>query len=126
MLFSIGVRFNDRITGKVSEFAKHATIIHVDIDPASISRNIVVDIPIVADAKKAIIALLEKAPPYDVKDWQERINSWKSEYPMNTLQNTKSKITPWNIMQEINRVFGHAVITTDVGQNQLWATQFLE
>lgn len=126
VLFSIGVRFNDRITGKVSEFAKHATIIHVDIDPASISRNIVVDIPIVADAKKAIIALLEKVPPYDVKDWQERINGWKSEYPMNTLQNTKSKITPWNIMQEINRVFGHAVITTDVGQNQLWATQFLE
>lgn len=126
VLFSIGVRFNDRITGKVSEFAKHATIIHVDIDPASISRNIVVDIPIVADAKKAIIALLEKAPPYDVKDWQERINGWKSEYPMNTIQNTKSKITPWNIMQEINRVFGHAVITTDVGQNQLWATQFLE
>lgn len=126
VLFSIGVRFNDRITGKVSEFAKHATIIHVDIDPASISRNIVVDIPIVADAKKAIIALLEKAPPYDVKDWQERINGWKSEYPTNTLQNTKSKITPWNIMQEINRVFGHAVITTDVGQNQLWATQFLE
>lgn len=126
VLCSIGVRFNDRITGKVSEFAKHATIIHVDIDPASISRNIVVDIPIVADAKKAIIALLEKAPPYDVKDWQERINGWKSEYPMNTLQNTKSKITPWNIMQEINRVFGHAVITTDVGQNQLWATQFLE
>lgn len=114
------------ITGKVSEFAKHATIIHVDIDPASISRNIVVDIPIVAEAKKAIVALLEKAPPYDVKDWQERINGWKSEYPMNTLQNTKSKITPWNIMQEINRVFGHAVITTDVGQNQLWGTQFLE
>lgn len=64
VLFSIGVRFNDRITGKVSEFAKGAAIIHVDIDPASISRNIKVDIPIVADAKNAITALLEKAPEF--------------------------------------------------------------
>lgn len=126
VLFSIGVRFNDRITGKVSEFARNATIIHVDIDPASISRNIVVDIPIVADAKNAIIALLEKAQQYDFENWRKQINCWKSEHPISTLQDTKSKITPLNIIQEINRVFEKAVITTDVGQNQLWATQFLE
>lgn len=70
VLFSIGVRFNDRITGKVSEFAPHVKIIHVDIEPASISRNITVDIPIVADAKKAVRALLEKCTPLDTENWR--------------------------------------------------------
>lgn len=126
VLFSIGVRFNDRITGKVSEFAKNAVIVHVDIDPASISRNIIVDIPIVADAKKAVLALLEKAEKYDLADWRAQINSWKSEHPIHILQDTKSRVTPMNIIQEINQMFENAVITTDVGQNQLWATQFLE
>lgn len=126
VLFSIGVRFNDRITGKVSEFAKKATIIHVDIDPASISRNIVVDIPIVADAKNAIATLLEKAPKYDFADWKKQIDSWKAEHPIYSIDGAKSKVTPYSIIQEINRVFEDAVITTDVGQNQLWTTQFLE
>lgn len=126
VLFSIGVRFNDRITGKVSEFAPNATIIHVDIDPASISRNIVVDIPIVADAKNAIHALLEKAPEYDFGAWRAQISEWKMTYPIDMLQNTQSKITPLNVIMAINQIFSHAVITTDVGQNQLWATQFLE
>lgn len=126
VLFSIGVRFNDRITGKVNEFAKKATIIHVDIDPASISRNIVVDIPIVADAKNAIVALLEKAPKYDFADWKKQIDSWKAEHPIYSIDGAKSKVTPYSIIQEINRVFEDAVITTDVGQNQLWTTQFLE
>lgn len=126
VLFSIGVRFNDRITGKVSEFASNAAIIHVDIDPASISRNIVVDIPIVADAKKAIHALLEKAPEYDFGAWRAQISEWKMTYPIDMLQNTQSKITPLNVIKAINQIFSHAVITTDVGQNQLWATQFLE
>ncbi len=126
VLFSIGVRFNDRITGKVSEFAPNATIIHVDIDPASISRNIVVDIPIVADAKKAIHALMEKAPEYDLEDWRAQISKWKLTYPIDTLQNTQSRVTPLNVIKAINQIFDHAVVTTDVGQNQLWATQFLE
>ena len=126
VLFSIGVRFNDRITGKVNEFAKKATIIHVDIDPASISRNIVVDIPIVADAKNAIAALLGKAPKYDFADWKKQIDSWKAEHPIYSIDGAKSKVTPYSIIQEINHVFEDAVITTDVGQNQLWTTQFLE
>ena len=126
VLFSIGVRFNDRITGKVNEFAKKAAIIHVDIDPASISRNIVVDIPIVADAKNAIVALLEKTPNYDFADWKKQIDSWKTKYSLGNIYGAKSKVTPFSIIQEINRVFEDAVITTDVGQNQLWTTQFLE
>ena len=126
VLFSIGVRFNDRITGKVNEFAKNATIIHVDIDPASISRNIVVDIPIVADAKKAIEVLGEKAPVYNFGEWQKQVDTWKRDYPLADLQEETSKVTPQKIIREINDIFENAVITTDVGQNQLWTTQFLE
>lgn len=125
VLFSIGTRFNDRITGKVSEFAKNAKIIHVDIDPASISRNIIVDIPIVADAKNAICALMEKAEKLEIRDWVDKISKWKDDYPI-VIHKKDNEITPQIIMQEINSVFDSAIITTDVGQNQLWATQFLE
>lgn len=125
VLFSIGVRFNDRITGKVSEFAKGAVIIHVDIDPASISRNIEVKIPIVADAKNAILALLDKALPLEIADWKKQINSWKQHYPLKMGQ-SETGVTPLAIINEINNIFDDVVITTDVGQNQLWATQFLE
>lgn len=126
VLFSIGVRFNDRITGKVSEFAKRAAIIHVDIDPASISRNIKVDIPIVADAKNAITALLEKAPEFDFHEWRMQTDEWKKQKPLGMEQKNASGVTPLAIIQKINKLFSDAVITTDVGQNQLWTTQFLE
>lgn len=122
VLFSIGTRFNDRITGKIERFASHAAIIHVDIDPASISRNIRVDIPIVADAKKAICALTEKVHPLKINQWVEQINHWKSQFPIFM---TGRGVTPEKIIDHINRLFEHAVITTDVGQNQLWTTQFL-
>ncbi|HIZ12938.1 MAG TPA: acetolactate synthase large subunit [Candidatus Mediterraneibacter stercorigallinarum] len=126
VLFSIGVRFNDRITGKVSEFAPHVKIIHVDIEPASISRNITVDIPIVADAKKAVRALLEKCTPLDTENWRLEIQEWKQKYPLEQQQETEDGVTPYSIIHEINTLFHDAVITTDVGQNQLWTTQFLE
>lgn len=123
VLFSIGTRFNDRITGKISEFAKNATIIHVDIDSASISRNITVDIPIVADAKNAICALLEKAKPLNITEWVEQVNRWKQQYPISM---GHSGITPQMIINAINQIFDNAVITTDVGSNQMWATQYLD
>lgn len=123
VLFSVGTRFNDRITGKIEQFASHAQIIHVDIDSASISRNIGVDIPIVADAKKAVCALLEKAQPLNTGKWVEQINQWKKQYPVSM---TGKGLTPEKIIREINHLFQRAVITTDVGQNQLWATQFLD
>ncbi|MGN0298808.1 MAG: biosynthetic-type acetolactate synthase large subunit [Lachnospiraceae bacterium] len=126
VLFSIGVRFNDRITGKVSEFAKKAKIIHVDIDPASISRNIVVDVPIVADAKNAIIALLKQTPIFDFQEWREKIDEWKRQKPLKMEQQSETGVTPFAVIQTINQMFSNAVITTDVGQNQLWTTQFLE
>ena len=124
VLFSIGTRFNDRITGKISEFAKNAKIVHVDIDAASISKNIVVDIPIVADAKMAIEKILEIAKPCKTKGWLEQVEQWKDDYPIN--MDSYSGMTPEKIIKYINERFTNSVITTDVGQNQLWTTQYLE
>lgn len=124
VLFSIGTRFNDRITGKISEFAKNATIIHIDIDSASISRNIFVDIPIVADAKVAIDKMLEYATPVNAKDWFEKILRLKKEYPIT--MNMHHGMTPEIIIKKINEMFQDLIVVTDVGQNQLWTTQFLE
>jgi len=123
VLFSIGTRFNDRITGKIEEFAVNAKIIHIDVDAASISRNIDVDVPIVADAKKAIDALLKKAKPLHISEWTDKISRWKKEYPIDM---GKVGLTPQMIIQSINEGFKDVVVVTDVGQNQLWTTQFLD
>ena len=124
VLFSIGTRFNDRITGKLSEFAKNAKIIHIDIDPASISRNIVVDIPIVADAKIAIQKILEVAESQDTKAWVDQIMRWKQEHPI-SMENYEG-LTPEKVIKTINEMFPNSIITTDVGQNQLWTTQYID
>ena len=126
VLISIGSRFNDRITGKIDEFAKNAKIIHFDIDTASISRNIQVDIPIVGDAGNAIRALDDYVPPIDTKKWVEKISKWKKEHPLDEFKKDLPGVTPYKIITEINKQFDKAVITTDVGQNQMWTTQFIE
>ena len=123
VLFSIGTRFNDRITGKIEEFAANAKIVHIDIDAASISRNIVVDVPIVADAKKAICSLLDKAERLSVSEWVDEIDDWKKAHPIDM---GKSGLTPQMVIEAVNEIFTDAVVATDVGQNQLWTTQFLE
>lgn len=124
VLFSIGTRFNDRITGKINEFAPHAKIIHIDIDTASISRNIQVDIPIVADAREAILKMLEEAKPLPVEEWRNQISQWKEEYPIHMKK--YQGMTPQIIIEEINKMFPESIVVTDVGQNQLWTTQYLE
>ena len=124
LLFSIGTRFNDRITGKIDEFAKNAKIVHIDIDAASISRNIQVDIPIVADAKEAMTALLKHAKPCDTKDWLEEIRGWEKEQPLGMRKD--KGITPQKIIECMNEEFKKAVVVTDVGQHQMWVTQYLE
>lgn len=125
LLFSVGTRFNDRITGKISEFAKNAKIVHIDIDAASISRNIVVDVPIVADAKEALSKLLEivKAPK-SIADWTQSLQKLRDDKPI--IMHTHSDLTPQRIIQEINGTFSDFIAVTDVGQNQMWSTQFLQ
>lgn len=124
VLFSIGTRFNDRITGKISEFAKNAKIIHIDIDAASISRNIVVDIPIVADAKLAIEKMLEVAKPYNTEQWLSRLLSLKNESP--SKGEVKRGLTPEKIIRQMNESFQEAIVVTDVGQHQMWTLQNIE
>ena len=104
-------------------YAENAKIIHIDVDAASISRKIDVDVSITADAKKAVCALLEKAGPLCISEWTDEINRWKKEYP---IELREAGMTPQRIIQSINELFKDAVITTDVGQNQLWTTQFLD
>ncbi len=124
LLFSIGTRFNDRITGKIGEFAPNAEIVHIDIDSAAISKNVVVDIPIVADAKQAIEKMLEYAKECKTEAWLEQIQDWKTEHPLG--MTLDQGITPEKIIRTINRMFPEAIVVTDVGQHQMWTTQYLE
>ena len=124
VMISIGTRFNDRITGKLSTFAQNCKIVHIDVDAASISKNNKVDIPIVADAKLAIEALLEYIEPHNLGDWPAQLQQLKEDRPVT--QAGEEGLTPQNIIDYINNHYDRPVVTTDVGQNQLWTTQFLE
>lgn len=124
LLFSIGTRFNDRITGKIHEFAPNAQIVHIDIDTASISRNVHVDIPIVADAKTAAEKILEYAVFHDTAQWLEKIEGWKEEHPLKMKE--KPVLTPQKVIETINEMFEEAIVVTDVGQHQMFTTQYLE
>ena len=124
VMISIGTRFNDRITGKLSTFAQNCKIVHIDVDAASISKNIKVDIPIVADAKLAIEALLEYIEPHDLGEWSTQLQQLKVDHPI--MQADEDGLTPEAIIQYINDHYERPIVATDVGQNQLWTTQFLE
>ncbi len=123
VLFSIGTRFNDRITGDLNEFAPYAQIVHVDIDAAAISRNVVVDVPIVADARLALEKLLEWAEPQDTEDWLAQIREWDQENPLEMRRDRG--MTPQMVMEQINKQFSEGIIVTDVGQHQMWAAQYI-
>lgn len=123
VLLAIGARFSDRITGTIKDFAKNAQIIHIDIDTASISRNIVVNVPIVADAKTAIEEMLKNVPDVKNETWVDKLMEWKGRMPI-TMKNYTG-MTPEKIIDVINKKFPEATVTTDVGQNQLWTTQYL-
>ncbi|MCI8488777.1 MAG: biosynthetic-type acetolactate synthase large subunit [Lachnospiraceae bacterium] len=124
VLFSIGTRFNDRITGDLNEFAPNAKIVHIDIDTASISRNVVVDVPIVSDAGLALEKLNEWAEPQETAEWLAEICRWDQENPLEMRRDRG--MTPQMIMEAIDRAFPSGIVTTDVGQHQMWATQYLK
>jgi acetolactate synthase-1/2/3 large subunit len=123
LIIAIGARFDDRVTGKIDEFAPEADIIHIDIDPASISKNVQVDIPIVGDAKHILRELIKYVDEKEYGQWHKKINSWKKKYPLSYKEN--GKLRPQFIIEQIYEVTkGDAIIATEVGQNQLWAAQF--
>lgn len=131
LIIGIGVRFDDRITGKLSEFAKNADVIHIDIDPAEIGKNVKVNIPIVGDAKSVLNDLLveykkivaEKGE-VNFTDWINTIMEWKMKYPVYYDKNTNS-LKPGYIIETLYELTkDDAIICTEVGQNQMWAAQF--
>ncbi len=132
LLVAIGARFDDRVTGPVSEFAREAKIIHVDIDPTSIQKNIPVDVPLVGDARDAlsqlIEVLLDRGPDALNKDrlksWHAQITAWRNEQRLR-FDRTTTTIKPQYVVEKLYEMTaGRAIITTEVGQNQMWAAQF--
>jgi acetolactate synthase I/II/III large subunit len=130
LLIAIGARFDDRVTGKLKAFAPRARIIHVDVDPAEIGKNVEPLIPIVGDAKHVAAGLVKELQtmewtPARTEAWLARIAERKDEYPLHYQDPTDGTLAPQFVVQEIDRVTGHdAVVCTDVGQNQMWATQY--
>ncbi len=135
LVIAIGARFDDRVTGKVDEFAPHAKIIHVDIDPTSISKNIKVDIPIVGDCKQVLKGFLKEIRAREeetekvkgrIKPWLEQIEKWKKKHAL-AYKQEDGVIKPQYVVEMIGELTkGEAIIATEVGQNQMWAAQFYE
>lgn len=126
LLIAVGARFDDRITGKISEFASHAKIIHIDIDPTAISKNVRVDIPIVGDAKDILSQLLRALQKRKKREsWLGKIREWKRKYPLK--YEMGGDLKPQYVVEMIYKVTkGEAIIATEVGQNQMWAAQYYQ
>jgi len=126
LLIAVGARFDDRITGKISEFASHAKIIHIDIDPTAISKNVRVDIPIVGDAKDILSQLLRALQKRKKREsWLGKIREWKKKYPLK--YEMGGDLKPQYVVEMIYKVTkGEAIIATEVGQNQMWAAQYYQ
>lgn len=123
LIIAVGARFDDRVTGKIDEFAPNAKIIHMDIDPCAISKNVKVDIPIVGDADCILTDLIKDIKKPDIGSWHRQIEAWKKKFPLTYKKD--SRLRPQYVIEEIyNATKGEAIITTEVGQNQMWAAQF--
>lgn len=131
LLVAVGMRFDDRVTGKLDAFAPHAKIIHIDIDPTSIRKNVRVDVPIVGDVKR-VLTVLNRVLKEEIKEqwdevrkaWLRQIDAWKKERPM-TYTYSEDTIKPQYVIEKIYELTkGDAIISTEVGQNQMWAAQF--
>ncbi len=124
-LIAIGARFDDRVTGNLATFAPKAKIIHIDIDPSSISKNVDVDVPVVGDARLSLEAMLPFIERRDREEWFKMIADWKSKYPFKYLDDSNNA-KPQYVLEEINKqTKGDAIFTTGVGQHQMWAAQFI-
>ena len=126
VVLALGIRFDDRIAGVPKEFCKDATIIHVDIDPAEIGKNKLIDVPIVGDLKHVLNEMNHELTPQTHESWLERIREWREEYPIRVRPHEGTSLLPQKVIQEIdNIVKGNAIVVTDVGQHQMWTSQFI-
>ena len=132
LLIAVGARFDDRVTSKLDEFASHAKVIHIDIDPAEVGKNRRPDVPIVGDVRQVLEQILQRARELDLpihedqtQEWLVRINRWKKDYPLVVPKHNDS-LSPQEVIVEVGRQAPDAYYTTDVGQHQMWAAQFLK
>jgi len=132
LIVGVGVRFDDRVTGKLSEFAPRAKFIHVDVDPAEISKNVPAHIPIVGDAKNVLARLVTEyralsADRARLEDWWQRIEGWRTQYPLRYEDSADNEIRPQRAVQAVYEATGgEAIVTSDVGQHQMWAAQYYD
>jgi acetolactate synthase-1/2/3 large subunit len=123
VLIALGMRFDDRVTGKISAFAPHAHIVHIDIDPAEIGKNVRVDVPIVGDVKMVLQALNKQLIPVDRLGWINQLDDWRKEHPSIDIRGDDGLLPQYVVRQIYEKTRGEAIIVTGVGQHQMWAAQ---
>lgn len=123
LIIAVGCRFSDRTTGNVAKFAPDAKIIHIDIDPAEIGKNVNVDVPIVGDAKKVLAKLKSYVQYKQRKLWEDKVSEWRKKYP---LKYKNEGFKPQYVIERACEIMPDAIVTTEVGQNQMWAAQFFK